>query len=386
MRKIKIRDAGYVFNGNSINAKVKKEKYCSGKAGLPYIATKDLTFNGEFDFQNGVQIPLAELDKFKIAKQESVLICAEGGSAGKKIGFLSKNVCFGNKLFAFEPSEKIKGKYVYYYFLSKEFQKDFKGNLKGIIGGVSLKKFKQLEVPLIPLDRQNRIVSKLDKAFEAIDQAIANTEKNIENIEELRKSHIKQIWEKLFSTNPILTLGESCEFKNGGAHEKLVVDEGYILVNSKFISSDGIKVKFVSNAITPLYKDDIAFVMSDVPNGKALGKAFLVDKDNIYTLNQRIGRIKSTDFIPKFLFYQINRNPHFLSFNNGENQTNLRKGQVLSCPLVKPNFDIQSRIIEQIDDFESNISSLLNITVQKRRALNELKMSILEKAFKGELV
>jgi len=64
--------------------------------------------------------------------------------------------------------------------------------------------------------------------------------------------------------------------------------------------------------------------MSDVPNGKALAKCFLVGKNNKYTLNQRIGLIQSNNFYKKYLLYHLNRHKYLLSFNNGENQTNLR--------------------------------------------------------------
>ena len=63
-------------------------------------------------------------------------------------------------------------------------------------------------------------------------------------------------------------------------------------------------------------------VLSDVPNGKALAKCYLVEKENTYTLNQRICMIRSAQLHTKFLFYQLNRNRHFLAFDNGENQTN----------------------------------------------------------------
>ena len=315
-------------------------------------------------------------------EEEYLAIIKDGAGVGRISIHPPKSSCVGTMQYLI-PKEGFNIGFIRYCLLSIDFTKYSQGST---IPHIYFKDYKSELIPNLSVEEQLRLVSKLDQAFEAIDQAIANTEKNTENIEVLRNSYIKDLWGNLFRINPIVTIGESCEFKNGGAHEKLVIDEGYTLVNSKFISSNGTKAKCVSEAITPLYINDIAFVMSDVPNGKALGKAFLVDKDGKYTLNQRIGRIKSTDFLPKFLFYQVNRNPHFLSFNNGENQTNLRKGQILSCPLVRPDFDIQAKVVKQIDDFESKISSLLNKTEQKLKALNELKMSILEKAFNGELV
>jgi type I restriction enzyme S subunit len=97
----------------------------------------------------------------------------------------------------------------------------------------------------------------------------------------------------------------------------------------------------------PLYKGDIVMVMSDVPNGKALAKCFIIDQDDTYSLNQRICCIRSKEFDTKYLYYQLNRHEHFLAFNNGENQTNLRKDDILACPLIKPSMEEQRRMVAE---------------------------------------
>ena len=130
------------------------------------------------------------------------------------------------------------------------------------------------------------------------------------------------------------TLGESCQFFNGKAHEKDIDKEGqFVVVNSKFISSDGEVKKFTAKQMFPLVEDDIVMVMSDVPNGKALAKCYVIEENDKYSLNQRICAIRTTEFNIRFLYYQLNRHPYLLAFNNGENQTNLRKGDILNCPL-----------------------------------------------------
>lgn len=156
------------------------------------------------------------------------------------------------------------------------------------------------------------------------------------------------------------TLGKSCQFFNGKAHEKCIDENGkYIVVNSKFISSEGKSYKRTNEQLFPLYRGDIVMVMSDVPNGKALAKCFVIDKNNTYSLNQRICCIRSTNFETKYLYYQLNRHEHFLAFNNGENQTNLRKDDILACPLIKPSKDEQNKMIAQLDNV---VSSLQNVT------------------------
>lgn len=92
-------------------------------------------------------------------------MCIEGGSAGKKIGIVEKDVCFGNKLCMFN-SNFLMNKFIFYYLQSNEFKKIFFGNISGIIGGVSINKIKTIIIPLPPLQEQKRIVDKIEELFE----------------------------------------------------------------------------------------------------------------------------------------------------------------------------------------------------------------------------
>ena len=88
---------------------------------------------------------------------------------------------------------------------------------------------------------------------------------------------------------------------------KFILEDGkYIVVNSKFISTDGQVAKFSNKQICPLFIDDILLVMSDLPNGRALSKTFIVNANDRYTLNQRIGGItvkNKEECMKKFYFF-----------------------------------------------------------------------------------
>ena len=110
-----------IYTGNSIPEHIKLEKYMkSGIEGYNYIGTKDVSFDHVIDYENGVRIPYSE-QRFKLAPEGSSLICIEGGSAGKKVGFLSQTVCFGNKLCMFNPY-LIEQKYIYYWLQREPFR------------------------------------------------------------------------------------------------------------------------------------------------------------------------------------------------------------------------------------------------------------------------
>lgn len=156
-----------LYTGNSINETEKKNKYTNVE-GVEYIATKDVQFDHSIIYNNGIAIPNQYVSEFRIAPANSILMCIEGGSAGRKIGILSQDVCFGNKLCCFKPYADI-SEYIYYYLQSPLFYSIFSSNKNGIIGGVSVNNLKQLLIPMPPLSEIKRIVNKLRKSISIIE-------------------------------------------------------------------------------------------------------------------------------------------------------------------------------------------------------------------------
>lgn len=116
-----------------------------------------------------MKIPFNET-KFKRAQKDAVLICSEGGSAGRKVGITDREICFGNKLFAIELFNSVYAPYVYNYYQSDYFRSQFKSYMTGIIGGVSLKKFQTIMIPVPPFEEQQRIVKKVDELMKLCDK------------------------------------------------------------------------------------------------------------------------------------------------------------------------------------------------------------------------
>ena len=168
-------------------------------------------------------------------------------------------------------------------------------------------------------------------------------------------------------------------YKNGKAHENDINENGkYIVVNSKFVSTNGEVRKYSNKQNEPLNKNDIAFVLSDVPNGKAIAKTFVVDKSGKYTLNQRIAGITPYYNInPKYLAITMNRNKYFLQFDDGVKQTNLSLNDMQKYENYYPTKREQDKLGYIFD----NIDNLITLHQRKYDKLVDIKKALLEKMF-----
>ena len=165
---VRINTIREVYTGNSINKTEKETKFTGLTEGYNYIATKDVKFDNSLDYDNGVKIP-KDLEKFRIAPEGSVLLCIEGGSAGRKIGILNQDVCFGNKLACFKTFNE-NNNFLFYYLQSPNFKEIFKSKKTGIIGGVGIAKLRNVLMPIPPLKEQKRIINKLHDLIPKINE------------------------------------------------------------------------------------------------------------------------------------------------------------------------------------------------------------------------
>ena len=229
---------------------------------------------------------------------------------------------------------------------------------------------------------------KIGNFFSKLDRQIELEEEKLELLEQQKKGYMQKIFSQelrfkdennnSYPEWKIKKLEEISEFQNGKAHENFVSDTGkFILVNSKFISTESKVKKYVDKQLTPLGINDIAIVMSDVPNGKALAKCYLIENDNTFTLNQRIGRIFNIEGNSRFLFTQINRNKQLLKYDNGVGQTNLKKSEIIGIKIYWPN----KREQDKIGDFFINLDSIIEKQSTKVELLKQRKKGLLQKMF-----
>lgn len=105
---------------------------------------------------------------------------------------------------------------------------------------------------------------------------------------------------------------------------------------------------------------------------KVLRVGLYIEKGNNFSLNQRIGMLNFKNNIAKFFYYQLNRHDYYLKFDNGLGQTNLRKDEVLDCPVLVPNKLEQEKIAEfltAIDERIDHTTAQLTHTKQWKKGL-----------------
>jgi type I restriction enzyme S subunit len=179
----------------------------------------------------------------------------------------------------------------------------------------------------------------------------------------------------------ITKLGRICKFESGKAHEPFIDDEGgFICVNSRFISTEGKTVKNCRENLSPALRDDVLAVMSDLPNGRALGKAFFVEEDRVYAVNQRVCRLTPVNVSPRLLFWLVNRNPGLLWFDDGVNQTHIPNSGFTKLIVALPGNGEQSLIASFLDRETAKIDALIAEQQRLIELLQEKRQAVISHA------
>lgn len=377
-----------VYNGNSINAEYKRKYFCGLDEGYPFIATKDIAMNGIVDYDNGVKIPYGT--KYKIAEPNSVFICAEGGSAGRKIAFIDRKVCFGNKLFCIKPnSESLLGKYVYYYTNSDGFQTQFKKLLAGLIGGVSISKFKSISIPLPPLAEQRKIVDFLDTQFRNIDALKNNAERSMTEAKNALNNAISECtayepnWEQK-KLKDICTicgeygLNESATTYNGVRYLRITDITADGELNDDLVSANG------NNEQKKLIEGDILFARTGATVGKSLvyserfGNCVFAGYLIRYRTNPEI-------ILPRYLFYITHSSNYYDWVKKNQAsaaQPNISAQKYNNLIINYPkSIQEQQCIVDKLDGLYYRFKQLNANYTQTLTLCNDLKQALLKQIF-----
>lgn len=374
---------------NRINADYKKKFFSGRSDGYPFIATKDISITGVVDYDNGVRIP--NYEDYKTAPPNSVLVCAEGGSAGKKCAFISQNVCFGNKLFCLVPKDNsVEAKFVYYFVQSDVFKDSFHSLLSGLIGGVSSKKFQTIQFHYPHLSEQRSIVTRLDAVFSHIDALKANAEKQLNEARKLFQAELtecmkpKEGWEEK-------TLKEVSE----------IAGEYGLNVSSK--PFDGVRYLRITD-ITDLGNLNDNKVSANIENGKkqdelvegdvlfartgaTVGKTLVYRKefgDCLFAGYLIRYRLNKSRILPRFIHYITHSKEYYRWVETNQEaaaQPNISAKKYNMLLIHYPDIDEQHSIVFHLDSLSSNIRKLEELQQKTIAECDALKQAMLREVF-----
>lgn len=403
MKSIKLCEVARIYNGNSINEKVKAKNFTGLPMGTPYIATKDISYTRQVDYENGVKIPTANEGEFKLARKGAVLLCSEGGSAGRKMAIIERDVFFGNKLFCFECDTGLNSKFLFYYLQAPTFQNLFKSSITGLIGGVSLEKVRNLPIVLPSLQKQTEIVEKLDSAFEEIDLLEVNLGLGDEKTNQLMQSLLSSAFstsadENDLSSNSLdktnstklVPLGDVCTILNGGTpdtknskfwdgkHAWITPAEmgklksPYLAGSKRTLTDEGL-----SNSSAQLVPKYSVIMSSRAPIGH------LVINEIPMASNQGCkGMIPNKNLNHKYLYYFLYANKQYLNeIGSGTTFAEISGSKLKTVLIPLPSLEKQSDVVNKLDNAFTEIESLkAQIRIEKDYAF-ALRQSLLSSAF-----
>lgn len=399
----RLGNIAYLFTGNSISSKIKESKYFGKSEGLSYIATKDISFDHQIDYNNGVRID--DYQNFRIATSNTPLLCIEGGSSGKKIGFVLEDVCFGNKLCAFE-TQNLNSKLIYYYLQTDIFVNQFNNKRHGLIGGVSIRELNQISIPLPSLLEQQRIVERIESLFSKLDEAKEKIQMSLDSFENRKSAILYQAfsgeltkkwreengvkfddWEESTIENYATTkygYTESANFQEIGPKYLRITD----IKNGK-VDWNMVPYCDISEENYRKYKLE-KFDIVVARTGATTGKSYLILEDvkavyASYLIKIEIDKVEL--LTPQFLYLFLQTQSYWnqiIDLSSGIAQPGVNANKLKTINITVPPLEEQKEIVRILDNLfekEQGTQELIDLIEN----IDLMKKSILARAFRGEL-
>ncbi len=342
-----------------------------------FTCAKSHTFSDEYSFNT------------------EALLIAGNGDVGNVNYYKGKFEAY-QRTYVLSNFDNVTAQYVFFYldgFLKDTVSKQKLGNTMPYIKMGMLKEF---PIPISPPPEQKRIVAKLDQCFEAIDKAKANEECNLQNAKELFQSQLNQIFSQKGDGWVEKKLGEVCEKTT----------------NIKWQENQELKFKYID--LTAVSRDSLQIIETvtiNSTNAPSRAKKSIKTNDVIFATtrptlkrvakitNQFDNQICSTGFVvlrskkdviePEIIFYFLQSDMFMDRMESIQRGTSYPavtdkdvKETILSFPVSNEE---QKNTIKKLGELKEQTKSLESNYQQELDALDELKKSILQKAFSGEL-
>jgi len=383
----KLRDVCELVNGRAYG---KPELLAEGKYRVLRV--------GNFFTNNHWYYSDLELDDKKYCAQGDLLY-AWSASFGPRI-WTEEKVIYHYHIWKVIPNlNVIDQRYLFHFFnWDTESIKEDQGAGTTMMH-VSKGSMEDRDIQIPPLPEQQRIVAILDEAFEIIAAAKANAEKNLQNSRAIFESYLQLIFTERGQGWIDKSLGSLAVFRNGINFTKSSVGEPIKILgvkdfrNSYWAPLDNLETiipdGFLSDLDT-LQKDDLVFVRSN-GNPELIGRCLLVDDVIEKTTHSGFtirARLIGMELIPTYLCHFL-KSKHvrreMIDGGNGANIRSLNQGTLSRLVIPVPPIDAQGKIVIQLEEVKRETQRLEAIYQRKIAALDDLKKSLLHRAFNGDL-
>ena len=314
----------------------------------------------------------------RVACERDVLLCVVGATCGKLN--LGIDCAIGRSVAAIRPDSTSLDQFYLYYFLQTLVLRLRAGASGAAQTVISKRMLHDVPIPYVPLSEQKRIVAILDEAFAAIETATANAEKNLANARELFESHLNSVFEKKGEGWEEKKLGEVCE--NLDSQRIPITKSKRKPGPIPYYGASGV----VDHVADFLFDEGLLLVSEDGANllARSYPIAFSVTGKSWVNNHAHVLRFASRAYqaVVEFYLNSISLTPYV----SGMAQPKLNQKSLNSIPV--PWTDDQSKIttiVQSITSVQGDTQRLEFIYQKKLDALAELKQSILQKAFAGEL-
>ena len=335
------------------------------------------------------------LGRGKIRKND-LLFCLRG-SLGK-FGTVEKDIkgAIASSLVIVRPRRLVETGFLAAYFRSQLCQSMIREHANGAAQpNLSAKNLRQFEIPLPPLPEQKRIVDILNEAFAGIETAIANTEKNLANARELFSSYLSQAIRRELELSNQSDLDQFVKFIDYRGRTPKKVDSGLRLITAKNVRM-GYLQREPEEFVKPESYDswmtrgipregDVLFT-TEAP----LGYACQLDTDSNVVFAQRIITLQPDRSVinPAYLKYALMSAPMQTRIHEkatGATASGIKASLLRKIQIPIPELSEQAEVVKRLEGLEQQCRNLEKIQLEKLRSFNELKQSLLQKAFSGEL-
>ncbi|MDA3800379.1 MAG: restriction endonuclease subunit S [Kiritimatiellae bacterium] len=338
--------------------------------------------------------------------------CFENGKLGIAKN-LKNGVGFGSSEYmVFRPTEQVMSEYIY-HFLSRDYiRTDGKRKMTGAVGHkrIPVEYLATQNIIIPPLPEQKRIVSILDEAFSVIERSRNITEKNLQNAKELFQSKLQSIFDPSTSSATKIETGDDTLSQSKGWKEKTFeelsskIGDGlhgtpkydssgnYFFINGNNLNDGVIEIKENTKRVNEIeYKKHCKQLMNNTVlisiNG-TLGNVAFYNNEPII-LGKSACYINFYDNIEKKYIKYLVQSPIFfenmVKASTGATIKNFSLKSMRNYKIALPPLLEQKRIVTELDALGTECKKLELIYQQKFDSLEELKKSILQKAFNGEL-